>query len=465
MVSGPPGERVAERDSTTLDGVRETLHPPSARVLPLLVFGYAAFYLCRANVEPALGLLAIEHGYDNEQVGVVLGLALGLYALGKLVLGPLADLWGGKRMLVGSLVATAALSLAIGVLDAPRRLGPARGLLVVGILVVANRFVQAGGWGGVIRIVGSTYSAARRGTVMGVVSTSYDIGNVVTLVLSSALVGLGGGWRTLFLVNPAIVLGMVAILHFALPRQRRTSPADALPTVTPLPTALGPTRDERFASVARRLLRQPSFWFAIGLSFLLTFVRAGFMTWTPRFLYEVSTAAGASSPMSDAIARTAFFGVAGIIGSVVCGRISDRLGPGRRAPLMTISLGLLLVSTIGLAHAGVASPIVATIGVASCGLFLLGPYSLLAGAVSLDVAGPRGAATAAGIVDAVGYVGASLAAVAIGSVSKRSGWTAAFDLVGGVTLAALVLALIWSLRRTPSPTESGALDEAVPGKA
>lgn len=47
------------------------------RVLPLLLVGYAAFYLCRANVEPALSLLANEYGYDNEQIGTVMAIALG----------------------------------------------------------------------------------------------------------------------------------------------------------------------------------------------------------------------------------------------------------------------------------------------------------------------------------------------------------------------------------------------------
>ncbi len=114
---------------------------------------------------------------------------------------------------------------------------------------------------------------------------------------------------------------------------------------------------------------------------------------------------------------------------------------------MIASLAVLCVATLTLAHAGVRSPLVATAGVAACGLFLLGPYSLLSGAISLDVAeaaGERGAATAAGVVDAVGYVGASLAAFVLGSVSKRAGWTAAFDVVGAMTLAALLLAVVWN---------------------
>ncbi|MBX3199825.1 MAG: MFS transporter [Labilithrix sp.] len=473
-----------------------TMTAPPRRVLPLLLVGYAAFYLCRANVEPALNLLAIDHGYDNEELGVVMAIALGAYAVGKLVLGPLADLWGGKRIMVAALVASALVSLAIAASDAPRRFGAGAGLVVVGALVVANRFVQAGGWGGLVHVVGVTYGPSRRGTIMGILSTSYDVGNVLALVLSAALVEAGAGWRALFVVNPLIVLAVALVVHLALPvpRSRATAAARAARTdeatdttgeageaharpaatsdsASPagdagsVPASAGP--DARLADIALRLAGQPAFWFAAGLSFLLTFVRAGFMTWTPRFLYEVSVAANAPSATSSSIAKSAFFGVAGIIGSVVTGRISDRLGPGRRAPVMTASLALLVGCTLALAHAGVTSPFVATAGVAACGLFLLGPYSLLAGAVSLDVASPartgappseakpdtRGAATAAGFIDAVGYVGASLAALVLGSVSKRAGWTAAFDVVAVVAGLALLLAWTWS--RRPATSERG----------
>jgi sugar phosphate permease len=449
------------------NGDAENVAAPPRRVLPLLLAGYAAFYLCRANVEPALNLLAIEHGYDNEKIGSVMAIALAAYAAGKLVLSPLADLWGGKRVLVLSLLGTSLVSLAIAASDAPRRFGAAAGLIVVGVLVVANRFVQAGGWGGLVNVVGGTYHAARRGTIMGILSTSYDVGNVLALVLSAAIVQTGAGWRALFVVNPLIVLAVAVVVRVALPAPsaRGHAASTGATSVNEDDREDDPSPpEEPLATIAKRLARQRAFWFATGLSFLLTFVRAGFMTWTPRFLYEVSVAANVPSATSSSIAKSAFFGAAGIIGSVVTGRISDRLGPGRRAPVMTTSLVLLLVSTLALAHAGVTSPLVATAGVAACGLFLLGPYSLLAGAISLDVAeaangashprgvaGKRGAATAAGFIDAVGYVGASLAAFVLGSVSKRAGWTAAFDVVSGATALALLLAWTWTMRRHPRP--------------
>ena len=56
-------------------------------------------------------------------------------------------------------------------------------------------------------------------------------------------------------------------------------------------------------------------------------------------------------------------------------------------------------------------------------------------------------APAAGFIDAVGYVGASLAAFVLGSVSKRAGWTAAFDVVSVITGIALLLAWAWNADR------------------
>lgn len=199
---------------------------------------------------------------------------------------------------------------------------------------------------------------------------------------------------------------------------------------------------------------------ALVLSFLLTFVRAGFMTWTPRYLFDIATAAGSTSALSSSIAKTTFFGIAGMTGSVVIGRLSDRWGPGRRAGVMTASLAALLLAVVALGHAHVTDPLGAAGIIGLAGLFLLGPYSLLAGAITLDVAGKRGASTTAGFVDGVGYVGASLAAFVLGSVSKRLGWSAAFDVIAAATAMALLLAGAWwwtgRSRATPLPIPGSA---------
>jgi sugar phosphate permease len=427
-------------------------------VLVLLVVAYASLYVCRANIEPAFNLLSIKHGYDNEQTGAIFAIALAIYAVGKVILGAVGDMIGGKAMLLASMLTSVLATLLVGALDWPVVLGTGTALWVMGTFVVINRFGQSGGWGGLVHVIARWFPPERTGAVMGIASTSYDVGNVLALLLCAQLVAWGAGWRALFLVNPLIV--MVAVVAVAL--FLKGKPADASAEAEAQANADEKAKadadakadaedKEPLGMLLRRLAKERGFWMAVGLSFLLTFVRAGFMTWTPKYLYDVATAAGSTTALSGSIAKSAFFGVAGMTGSLVVGRLSDRWGPGRRAGVMTLWLVLLLFAVLALAHAKVTDATTAAGVIGLAGFFLLGPYSLLGGAITLDVAGKRGASTTAGIVDGVGYVGASLAAFVLGSVSKRHGWSAAFDVIAAVTLLALLVCTSWWRTSAPPP--------------
>lgn len=410
-------------------------------VLVVLVTAYASIYLCRANVEPAFNMLSARHGYDNERIGLVFALALGAYAIGKIVLGTIGDAVGGKKILLFAMVSSVVATLLMAAVDWPLVVGATSALWVIGGLVVLNRFAQSGGWGGVVHVVAQWFPAERRGAVMGIVSTSFDVGNVVALLLCSGLVALDAGWRALFVV-PAILLAIAAVIVLVALRERPSSDGDRDPGTSDRVDE-PPTDDESLRDTLKRLVRVPELWTAVLQSFLLTFARAGFMTWTPKFLYDVSVAAGSTSALSGSISKSAFFGAAGMTGSLVVGRLSDRAGPGKRAGVMAASLACLLVAVLALAHAPVHDPLAVAVVIGIAGFFLLGPYSLLGGAITLDVAGKRGAATTVGVIDGVGYLGASLSAAVLGSVSKRAGWSRAFDVLAAVVAIALVVAVGW----------------------
>jgi sugar phosphate permease len=456
----PDSDRRYERSRGTLShvtvGKDSTRNRRERTVLVLLVAAYASLYLCRANIEPAWTMLAVEYGYDNEQTGAIFATALAAYAIGKVVLGAVGDVVGGKTILVLAMSCAVVASLLVGILDWPAVVGARSALWIMGAFVVLNRFGQSGGWGGVVHIVARWFPPERSGAVMGIASTSYDVGNVAALLLCAGLVYVGASWRMLFVVNPLLLAAVTLVVVLGL----RGSPNEAAARSNAGAAALEPELPEEkepLRSLLARLVKERGFWMAVVLSFLLTFVRAGFMTWTPRYLYDVATAAGSTSALSGSIAKTAFFGVAGMTGSLVIGRLSDRWGPGRRAGIMTASLGALLLAVLALAHAHVTDPLGAAGIIGLAGLFLLGPYSLLAGAITLDVAGKRGASTTAGIVDGIGYVGASLAAFVLGSVSKRHGWSAAFDVIAGATMLALFLAGAWWWTGRKAPRREAAV--------
>ncbi|MDP9002428.1 MAG: MFS transporter, partial [Myxococcota bacterium] len=252
------------------------------------------------------------------------------------------------------------------------------------------------------------------------------------------------GWRALFVVNPLLfaVVGGSAVLSLrGTPSEPERGQMHNGRALEDEPRA---EASETLAQVLPELLGNGSFWMAISLSALLTFMRIGFLTWTPTYLSEVSASTG-NAEISGAIVKSAIFPAAGVIAALSIGPLSDRFGPGRRAPVMAASLAMVVILVLVLAHGGPRDPLAAALLIGAIGLFLLGPYSLLAGAIALDIAGTRGPATAAGIIDGAGYLGATASGVVLGYIADRSGWTAAFDLVAATALLATLVAGAWAV--------------------
>jgi sugar phosphate permease len=421
-----------------------TSHPADAErrrrrlVIGALYVAYASYYLCRANVDASLPLLSAAYGYDKESLGRLASLAILCYAAGKILLGPVGDVIGGRRLLALSIAGSVVASIGFGA---------STSLLLLTFFAGLNRCLQAGGWVGVVHVSSRELVPAERGRMMGIVSTSFEVGNVAALLLCGALVGAGFGWRTLFVVNPVLfaVIGLLAIAVLGWTTPNATSDVRATHSRS------GGATEGGVADRVFWLLRVRSFWIALALSFLLTFVRAGFATWIPMFLADLAERSGGS--VSRALVQSAIFPAAGFVGALGAGWVSDRFGPDRRAPVIAFSLALLVMAILLLAHGGIDDKSTALLAIAGCGLFLLGPYSLVGGAIVLDVGAARAAGTAAGLVDAGGYVGASLGGVLLGILAQRRGWSSAFDALASAALLACVVATWWALgtgARVPS---------------
>ena len=405
-----------------------------------LLFGYAAYYLCRPNLAASAGFLATDEGIDTLAFGSVASLGTLSYAAGKFAAGPLAERLGGRRVflvgLFGSAIATALI-------------GFSHGLVLLAVFWGAGRLLQSIGWQGLVNIVPRWHQKRRHGTAMGLISTSYQFGGTVAPLLLGALVAAGFGWRALFVI-PALLLAAVGLLVAGGIVNRPEDKGLSGPDVDEKADAPA-SPPEPWARRAGALLGRPAFLMALGTAFVLTLLRECFNTWMPKYFLDLGETADV------ALFKSTVFPLLGILGSLVAGTLSDRLTGGRRGPVMALFLAGLLAALVGLAHVdwlvGVLAPFipgldagaVAFVLVGAAGFFIFGPYSMVGGGVvALDFGGAQSAATAAGLLDGIGYLGASLAGIGVARVVAAWGWSTAFDMLAGLAAAAVILTVpLW----------------------
>jgi len=380
---------------------------------------YATYYLGRkglpvakATLEGALGkasLYGVETAY------------LAAYAVGQYVNGWFGDRVGARRLIGGGMLASALACFAFG--------ASTTGSLFL-VASLANGFAQSTGWPGNIKAMAEWTPPARRGVVMGLWSTCYQVGGIVATSVAVRFLR-GWGWSWAF-HGPALVVAAVGVLVLLFLRRGPLAP----PPREASPAASAPV----LAAARRRLLRSPLLWSLGACYFCLKLIRYSLLFWAPYYLekvlhYETRRAADVSTA----------FEWGGIAGAVVIGVLSDRL---RAVPRTAVAL----VSLVGLAGAfwlylGVGSGVLANVlGLALIGFLLFGPDALVSGAAAQDAGGPQAAALAAGLINGMGSLGAIFQEVVTRGVSARFGWGALFQVFVVLSLLA-ALALVPTLRR------------------
>jgi sugar phosphate permease len=398
-----------------------------------LFVGYSAYYLCRSNLAIAAPLLIREfgsRGLNKEVLGQIASVGVLFYAAGKVANGILGDFLGGKRIfllgMVGAVAATVVFGLGQG----------------VGVFFAAwamNRLVQSMGWAGLVKTTANWFSYSAYGRIMGLLSLSYLVGDIVAKLALGQLLLLGVGWRGIF-GAAAGVLAVVALYNWLTLADAPASVELETPPASPNSLFTTPqVSDDQPASLGALLgpyFRSPAFLLMLLLSFGLTALREAFSFWVPTYLVEAAHLS--ESAASQYSALYSVFGMASILGA---GYISDAWLRGQRGPLIVLAcLGLVPVLLLMTQPTHTTWQPLALI--ALTGLLLLGPYSFLAGAMALDVGGRQGAATAAGLIDAVGYAGGTGALWLTGALAEHQGWGAAFlalALLAMVTAGAALL--------------------------
>jgi predicted MFS family arabinose efflux permease len=299
------------------------MHSPLARTDGLshaarLVFALASG-LAVANVyyaQPLIDAIADSAGLDHAVAGAIISATQIGYFFGLLLIVPHGDIMDRRRLLLWQ---TALLGAALLI---PALVSGAGALLVgfgaVGLLsVIAQTFVA---------YAADLASEQSRGRAIGTVTTGIILGILLARTVSGALADLAG-WRSVYAASAIVTFGLLPILAWVIPPDRRAHPPIRYGSLVGSTLAL-------FRS--RRELR-----IRATLAFLI--FTAITMLWTPMVLPL------RAPPLSLTHSQVGLFGLVGAVGALgasLAGRVADR---GLAERMTGIGLALMLASWLPVA--------------------------------------------------------------------------------------------------------------------
>ena len=417
------------------------------QIFAITWLAYVGYYLVRKPFSVAKVELARPGvmGLSKADMSWMDGANSVAYAAGQFMWGFLGDKFGTRAIVLTGMLAAVTTSLLAGASTT---------VFTLGLLLVVQGFFQSSGWAPLAKNMGEFFSRPERGRVMGWWSTNYAFGGFLASSLAGLAIRWGGGWRHAFWL-PALTLFLIWVLFLLFQRNR---PEDVgLPPIEeerlgetqPLHGAEGSAEllVEGSWNVVAAVLRNRMIWLLAGVYFLIKPTRYLILYWSPVYINErLGTGAAESGILGS------MFDLAGPIGTLVGGYLSDRVFQSRRMPIAIIALISLAVLMMTFRYLPLTRLAIGA-GLFVVGFLLFIPDSLLAGTAAIDFGTRKGASTASGVINGCGSIGQIIGVTLPGWIQRIVGrghdiWDPIFFGLG-VSLAVAGLALIPQWNRLP----------------
>ncbi|XP_076362363.1 sugar phosphate exchanger 3-like isoform X2 [Tachypleus tridentatus] len=301
---------------------------------------------------------------------------------------------------------------------------------------------QSSGWPCVLAIIGNWFGKSSRGLITGLWGASPSVGNIIGAYTVASV--LHFGYEYAFLVPSFLMFACGIVVFFSV----IPSPRDVgLPDVAedeplsgdrePLLRPDHPEFTESADSDEITLISRPdaiSFCHALLIPGVIPYslayaclklVNYSFFFWLP---YYLQSEYGWIEAVADRL--SVWYDVGGIIGGVLIGLASDKLGV--RSPLMGIML-LLSPLSLFIYKASGSDLIMNGFLMGVTGFFIAGASNLVSTAISADLgrqkvlSGNKEAlSTVTGIVDGTGSAGAAIGQLLVPLLHRDLGWNSVF---------------------------------------
>jgi len=393
----------------------------------LLLGGFTAFGPLSMDLYlPAFPVLADDFGTTDAAVQLTLTADVIGLLVGQLVLGPLSDAWGRRRLLLGSTLVCALASLLCA-------LAPSIGWLV------AWRFLQgAAGAGGIVLARAIAADVARgvaAARLFSLFMTVSSVAPILAPVIGGVMLSVTGTWQPMFYLLAIISLMLVAVAWKAIP--------ETLPVERRHRGGLGET-----ASAFGKLMKDRVFvGYALTVAFAYaslfgyiagsSFVLQDQFSLTPMqfsLMFAVNAAGmivlgliNARLVRRIAVRQLLMFGLIGssLAGVVLLLLLGTSLGAGLGVIAVLIPL-FVVVTTRGLISAnatvlGVERATAAGAASAVLGACMFGGGILVSPVLALGGSGTGSMAVAMGLVVAGGAIAALLATAVLARPARTAG--------------------------------------------
>ncbi|MDR1743457.1 MAG: phosphoglycerate transporter protein PgtP [Dysgonamonadaceae bacterium] len=382
-----------------------------------IFLGYAAFYLVRKNFSLAMPILEETLGISKSSLGFALSLNAFAYGLSKFIMGGISDRSDARKFLpLGLILASLAIMLA----------GSKLGLYNVATMAVCQfliGWVGGMGWPPCGRVMTHWYSITERGSIVSLWNTAHNVGGAALGPITSfgfSFLLMQGYPKLLsaqfgFFVLPAVIAILIALIAYLLIRDNPGS--CGLPTIEKHRNDYSPNYTEAQEKVLstkdiffKYVLNNKILWFVAIANIFVYLVRYGVLDWAPTYLQQVK-----GYNIKESGWAYAYYELAAIPGTILCGWISDKVFNGRRAIANIIFMALTMIAVLVYWKNGQGGAIdsilhlfttntqmIDNITLISIGFLIYGPIMLI-GVQALDLSPKNAAGTSAGLTGFFGY--------------------------------------------------------------
>ncbi|WP_242085237.1 MFS transporter [Aestuariivivens sediminis] len=360
--------------------------------------GYGLYYVCRLSLNVIKKPIVDTGVLTESDLGLIGSALFFTYAIGKLTNGFLADHSNIRRFMYTGLIVSALANLIMGFTST---------FIFFAMCWGINGWVQSMGAPSCIVSLSRWYKDKERGSFYGFWSTSHNIGEALTYILTAVIVSYFGwqwGFRAAALVGLFGALIISVFFHDT-------------PESMGLPPVNEDFKKEKLSTWQEQkdVLKNPYVWILALSSAFMYISRYAVNSWGP---YYFETAKGYT--LTQANSLVAISAICGILGTASSGFVSDRFFKGRRnAPafifglMNVIGISLFLLGPKNMWWLDVLSMII-------FGLAIGALICYLGGLMAIDIASKKASGAALGVVGIMSYMAAGIQDIASGYLIENN---------------------------------------------